>query len=208
MLVLDSLTLRYGEKTVLESVSFEFLTDGITGIVGASGIGKSTLLHAAAGLKSPDGGKIHSSHDRISYIFQEPRLFPWMTALENITAVGANEETAKRLLAELFDDADEVAQKFPHELSGGMKQRISIARALAYEPTLLLLDEPFRGLDAEAKEKAVRLILSERKKTHGRTALLVTHDEADLALCDRIVRMEGSPVSRLILEKSGSGKNE
>ena len=208
MLVLDSLTLRYGEKTVLEGVSFEFLTGGITGIVGASGIGKSTLLHAVAGLKSPDSGKIHSSHDRISYIFQEPRLFPWMTALENITAVGANEETAKRLLAALFEDADEVAQKFPHELSGGMKQRISIARALAYEPTLLLLDEPFRGLDAEAKEKAVRLILDEIKKTHGRTALLVTHDEADLALCDRIVRMEGAPVSRLILEKSGSGKNE
>ncbi len=207
MLLLDSLTLRYGETTVLEDLSFEFPT-GIVGIVGASGIGKSTLLHAVAGLKSPDGGKIHSSHDRVSYLFQEPRLFPWMTALENITAVGASEERAKALLSELFEDADEVATKFPHELSGGMKQRVSIARALAFEPTLLLLDEPFRGLDAEAKAKATKLILYELNGTYGKTALLVTHDEADLALCQTVVRMDGAPVTTLRLEKSGKAKNE
>lgn len=207
MLLLDSLTLRYGEATVLEDLSFEFPA-GITGIVGASGIGKSTLLHAVAGLKVPDGGKIYSSHERVSYIFQEPRLFPWMTALENITAVGATEERAKSLLSALFDDADEVAGKFPHELSGGMKQRVSIARALAFEPTLLLLDEPFRGLDAEAKAKASALMLQELNSAYGKSALLVTHDEADLALCRTVVRMDGTPVRALLLEKSGKAKNE
>ncbi len=205
MLKLEQLTLRYGKQTVLDGVSFEFLTGGVTGIVGASGIGKSSLLHTIAGLKVPNGGKIHSSHERLSYIFQEPRLFPWMTALENITAVGADEETAMRYLRILFDDADEVAKKHPHELSGGMKQRISIARALAYAPDLLLLDEPFRGLDVETKERVFHLILEETKQ---KTLLLVTHDEADLALCNEIVRMEGSPVSRLLLEKSGRAENE
>ena len=205
MLTLENLTLRYGKQTVLDGVSFEFHTGSKTGIVGASGIGKSTLLHAIAGLKSADGGKIHSSCGRIAYIFQEPRLFPWMTALENITTVGADEATAMHYLKVLFEDADEVKNKLPNELSGGMKQRVSIARALAYAPDLLLLDEPFRGLDSETKETAVQLILSETK---GKTLLLVTHDEADLTLCDEIVRMEGAPVSRLILEKSGNAENE
>ncbi|MBO5938107.1 MAG: ABC transporter ATP-binding protein [Clostridia bacterium] len=205
MLTLEHITLRYGKQTVLDGVSFEFLTGGITGIVGASGIGKSSLLHAIAGLTTISDGKIRSSHERLSYIFQEPRLFPWMTALENITTVGANEETAMRYLRILFDDAEEVAKKHPHELSGGMKQRISIARALAYAPDLLLLDEPFRGLDTEAKEIAARLILEETK---GKTLLFVTHEQADLALCDEIVRMEGTPVFRLMLEKSGRAENE
>lgn len=204
MLKLEHLTLRYGKQTVLDDITFEFCT-GITGIVGASGIGKSTLLHAIAGLKAADDGKILSSHERISYIFQEPRLFPWMTALENITTVGVDKDTALRYLRILFDDADEVASKYPHELSGGMKQRISIARALSYAPDLLLLDEPFRGLDAETKEKVSALILEETK---GKTLLFVTHDEADLALCDEIVRMDGSPVSQLILEKSGNVETE
>ena len=205
MPILENLTLRYGKQTVLDAVSFEFRTGSITGIVGASGIGKSSLLHAIAGLKSADGGKIICPNERIAYIFQEPRLFPWMTALENITAVGADEATAMHYLGALFEDADEVKDKLPHELSGGMKQRVSIARALAYAPDLLLLDEPFRGLDAETKEIVTRLILD---KTKGKTLLLVTHDEADLALCDEIVRMEGSPVSRLVLEKSGNAENE
>ena len=205
MLNLENLTLRYGKQTVLDEVSFEFRTGSVTGIVGASGIGKSTLLHAIAGLKKEDGGAIRSSHERIAYIFQEPRLFPWMTALENITSVGADESTAMHYLGILFPDADEVASKAPHELSGGMKQRVSIARALAYSPDLLLLDEPFRGLDPEAKEVAAQLILSESK---GKTLLLVTHDEADLALCDEIVRMDGTPVSRFILEKSGNAEYE
>ena len=200
MLTLEKLTLRYKKQTVLDGVSFEFSEQCTTGIVGASGIGKSTLLHAIAGLKQCDGGKILSSHDRISYVFQEPRLFPWMTALENVTSVGADEATAMRYLHALFEDAEEVAKKYPSELSGGMKQRISVARALAYDPDLLLMDEPFRGLDTETKSVVQALIFEELR---DKTILLVTHDEADLSLCDEIIRLQGNPVSTLILEKSG-----
>lgn len=205
MLTLEHLTLHYGKQTVFDGVSFSFAEQGTTGIVGASGIGKSTLLHAIAGLKKCDGGKILSSHRRISYIFQEPRLFPWMTALENITTVGATQERAMELLSLLFEDAEEVAKKYPNELSGGMKQRISVARALAFSPDLLLLDEPFRGLDAETKATVQQLIFREM---HGKALLLVTHDEADLALCDEVVRLQGSPVSTLILEKSETRESE
>ncbi len=205
MLTLENLTLRYQKQTILDGVSFDFAEGRTTAIVGASGIGKSTLLHAIAGLKKPDGGKILSSHERISYIFQEPRLFPWMTALENITTVGADEPTAMQYLHALFEDAEEVANKYPHELSGGMKQRISVARSLAYAPDLLLLDEPFRGLDAETKTAVTRLIFDEMQ---GKTMLLVTHDDTDLSLCDEVIRLQGIPVSELILEKSGSRENE
>lgn len=205
MLTLENLTLRYKKQTVLDSVSFAFAEGCATAIVGASGIGKSTLLHAVAGLKKCDGGQILSSHERVSYIFQEPRLFPWMTALENITTVGATKDAAMQLLALLFEDADEVASKYPQELSGGMKQRISVARALAYKPDLLLLDEPFRGLDAETKASVTRLIFEQMQ---GKTMLLVTHDDADLSLCDQVVRLTGSPVSSLLLEKSGSREDE
>ena len=128
-----------------------------------------------------------------------------MTALENITVVGADEATAMRYLHALFEDAEEVAKKYPSELSGGMKQRISVARALAYAPDLLLLDEPFRGLDTETKTLVQRLIFNEMQ---GKTLLLVTHDEADLSLCDKIVRLQGTPVRELILEKSGNRENE
>ena len=204
MLTLENLTLRYQKQTVLDRVSFDFAEGCTTGIVGASGIGKSTLLHAIAGLKKCDGGKILSSHERISYIFQEPRLFPWMTALENITTVGADEATAMRYLHALFENAEEVAKKYPHELSGGMKQRISVARALAYAPDLLLLDEPFRGLDGETKTVVQRLLLNEMQE---KTMLLVTHDDADLSLCDKIIRLQGVPVTELVLEKSGRREN-
>ena len=205
MLTLEHLTLRYEKQTIFDGVNFDFSEGCTTGIVGASGIGKSTLLHAIAGLKKCDGGKILSSHERISYIFQEPRLFPWMTALENITVVGAEEATAMRYLHVLFEDAEEVAKKYPNELSGGMKQRVSVARALAYAPDLLLLDEPYRGLDAETKTVVQRLIFNEMQ---GKTMLLVTHDDADLSFCDEIVRLQGTPVSALLLEKSGSRENE
>ena len=174
------------------------------GIVGTSGIGKTTLLQAIAGLKAPHAGKILSSYKKIAYIFQEPRLFPWMTALENITSVGADEETARQYLRALFG-SDEVAKKYPSELSGGMKQRVSIARALAYKPDLLLLDEPFRGLDAETKAETARLLFHQMK---GKTLLLVTHDADDLAFCHAVVRMEGTPHVRLVLEKEGRAETE
>jgi NitT/TauT family transport system ATP-binding protein len=198
MLKIENMSVLYNEHPILKNLSVTF-SDGITtGLVGASGIGKTTLLRIIGGLMPPSDGKIISSYERISFVFQEPRLFPWMSALENVTTVCKNESMAKEYLERLHLEPSAFS-KFPHELSGGMKQRVSIARALAYGPDLLLLDEPFKGLDPDTKKQTADLLFQEMK---GRTVLMVTHDREDYAFCHEIMRFEGVPVSSLILEKS------
>ena len=207
MIKLENLTVRYQKQTVLKNLSAELPEGAVIAITGASGIGKSTLLHVLAGLLRPNDGKIFLSAKRIAYIFQEPRLFPWMTALENVSTVCNDEAKARMLLERLLPDT-EAAQKYPSELSGGMKQRVSIARALAYEPDLLLLDEPFKGLDSETREACAKFLF---EQTRGCTVLMVTHDADDLRYCDVVLSMERSPVTQLTdktkelkMEKSGT----
>lgn len=200
MLILENLSVRYGNRLVLSKVNHTFEDGRISAILGPSGIGKTTLLHAVAALTPPTEGRIHSSYLRPAYLFQEPRLFPWMTALENVTAVRSDRERAEALLRRLFPD-DSVLELYPHELSGGMKQRIALARALAYEPDLLLMDEPFRGLDPKTRERVTALLLEE---LHGKTVLMVTHDREDLSFCHTVLRTVGSPVVALEAEKSGT----
>ena len=198
MLTIENLSVSYKGTPVLKNLNACF-SDGITtGLVGASGAGKTTLLRVIGGLLAPDEGHVISSYNRIAYVFQEPRLFPWMTALENVSAVCDNKKLAKEYLKGLQLHSDSLS-KFPHELSGGMKQRVSLARALAYEPDLLLLDEPFKGLDSETKREAMRFLFEHMQ---GKTVLMVTHDSDDLPFCHQILRFEGAPVSELILEKS------
>lgn len=195
MLTLEHLTLGYGKKEILKDVSVSFPEGCVTAITGASGIGKTTLLQAVAGLLRPLSGKILSDYRRISYVFQEPRLFLWMTALENVCAVCSDRDRARELLERLVPDS---AGLYPHELSGGMKQRVSIARALAYETELLLMDEPFKGLDPQTKRSVADLVF---ESTRGKTVLLITHDREDLRFCDASLAMIGSPVTALHLEK-------
>lgn len=211
MLKLENLTVRYQKQTVLDRLSADLPEGKIVAITGASGIGKTTLLQTIAGLLRPSEGKVISDYHRISYIFQEPRLFPWMTALENVTTVCNDETKARELLTKLLPDTD-AADKYPAQLSGGMKQRISIARALAYEPDLLLLDEPFKGLDPQTRKQTTRFVFEQMK---GKTVLMVTHDKEDLAFCDVILSMDRAPVSTLSahpkdaqMEKSGNEKAE
>ncbi|MBQ9086183.1 MAG: ATP-binding cassette domain-containing protein [Clostridia bacterium] len=199
MLNIEHLTLRYQKKTVLSDLSYSFAEGKITAILGASGIGKTTLLHVISGLLTPSEGRIQSSYERCAYLFQEPRLFPWMTALENVSAVCPDKAKALYFLGRLFPDSD-ISALYPHELSGGMKQRVSIARALAYAPDLVLMDEPFRGLDAETRLATSDLVFQTLRE---KTVLLVTHDEADLDYCDCVLHMVGSPVTGLESEKSG-----
>ena len=104
----------------------------------------------------------------------------------------------------LISDAD-AKDKYPDELSGGMKQRVSMARALAYDSDLLLMDEPFKGLDPDTRREVCRLVFEQAK---GKTVLMVTHDREDLVYCDHLLRLEGSPACSLILEKSGSVTSE
>lgn len=191
MIKLENVTVEFDKQTVIKGLSFEFEKGKIYGITGSSGIGKTTLINAIAGTVKLKEGHIIKDTERIGYIFQDPRLFPWLNSLENVTCVCPDKDKASHYLNLLLNDSD---NKYPHELSGGMKQRVSIARALAYEPEILLLDEPFKGLDEENKRNTVQTVLDFLK---GKTAIMVSHNRDELMLCDIVLKMDSSPVSEL-----------
>ena len=193
------------EHTVLRDVSFEVVPGEVLAILGASGCGKSTLLRAAAGLDRPtagtvliDGQPVHGIDERCAVAFQEPRLLPWQTLQANI-AIGlpksASASRGKARVAELLDlvGLSAFAKHRPRAVSGGMAQRASLARALAREPGVLLLDEPFGALDALTRLKMQDLLLSLHRATPA-TVLLVTHDvDEALQLADRIIVLGTEP---------------
>ena len=142
MINISNLTLRYGENTVIDDFSLHIAKGEHIALMGPSGCGKTSLLRCVAGLVKPQGGKVEISAERVSYVFQEPRLLPWLTAAQNVNAVLSDSEKTMEescawlQRAELRSDS----AKHPAELSRGMQQRISICRALAYGGDLLLLD--------------------------------------------------------------------
>jgi len=180
----------FGESIIINDFSLK-LEEGLKyAVMGESGSGKTTLLRIAAGLTKPDSGSF--KHDgEIAVMFQEPRLLPWKSALDNVRAVLSKEHfpLADKYLSEVgLEDAKD---KLPRELSGGMAQRVSFARLLAYaEATgadLLLLDEPFSALDDSTAEKMIALL---RKFSQDKTVLLVTHDESDSEkFADHVIRL-------------------
>lgn len=173
---------KYGDNTVLENFSLEIKKDSPTVIMGESGCGKTTLLRIAAGIESADSGRFESNGEKIAYMFQEPRLLPWKSALGNILAVlpRGSEQIAKRYFSAVGLDPLKDSKKLPRELSGGMQQRVAFARFLAYaeitNSTLLLLDEPFSALDDETAEKMAALLSNFAK---NKALLVVSHDEVD-----------------------------
>ena len=192
MLKIHDLSFSYGKKQVLQSLSLEIESGEIVAVMGASGCGKSTLLQLIAGLLKSTSGNIEHDFERISYAFQEPRLFPWLTVEDNLKAVlpkeQTNQEEAILHALELVELLDSKAL-YPDALSGGMKSRASLARALAFDGDLLLLDEPFAALD---RELCLRLgdRLKQAIKSRGITAILVTHNPEDAQrLADRIIRL-------------------
>lgn len=200
MLKLDKISLNYEKNTVIDSLSYEFEDGKTTLIVGSSGVGKTSLLNIIATTLKPSDGKIFNTYEKISYVFQESRLFEWLTALENVSIV-SNKEKAKELLTlmGLQDSFD----KYPQELSGGMKQRVSIARALAYEPDLILLDEPFKGLDEERRCEVAGIVF---EKLKGTTAIIVSHDKDDVKYADSILTLTPSPKSTLVKSNISFGE--
>lgn len=175
-------------------------------IVGASGCGKSTLLNIIAGLDHPTNGVVDSGGRRVSLMFQEGALFPWLTARQNIELSlrldGIRERRARRTraleLLELVQLAD-VAERRPHELSGGMRQRVSLARALAQDSSILLMDEPFGALDAMTRDTLHDELELIWERT-GVSIAFVTHNVREAArLGDRIVVL-GSRPGRVIAE--------
>ncbi len=185
--------------TVLRDVNFEIRAGEVLAILGTSGCGKSTLLRAAAGLDSPtagiveiDGTPVQGIDSRCAFAFQEPRLLPWHTLQANIAIglpAGISARDGKAKVARLLElvGLTEFAKHRPREVSGGMAQRASLARALARNPGVLLLDEPFGALDALTRIKMQDLLL-EIHRVEPTTVLLVTHDvDEALQLADRII---------------------
>lgn len=172
-----SISKSFDSLPVLTDFSLKLGEGSRTVIMGESGCGKTTLLKIAAGLISADNGEF--SHDgNIAFMFQEPRLLPWKSALENIVAVLKEKNLA---LAEKYLDAvslTDARDKLPHELSGGMAQRVAFARFLAFaeetDANLLLLDEPFSALDSETADSMIALL---GRFSQGKAFLLVTHNE-------------------------------
>ena len=192
MLKLENISLKYGKNLVIDSLSYEFEEGKVTLIRGESGVGKSSLLNVIASLVKPTDGTPLNTHDRISYVFQEPRLFEWFTALENVALVSDEEKARKNLtLMGLGDSLD----KYPSELSGGMKQRVSIARALSYDATLVLLDEPFKGLDSERRRDVATNLF---EAIRGKTVVIVSHDEEDIRYADTQLTLTPAPKTELV----------
>ncbi len=195
MISFRNASLSFGEKKVLDNFSLDIEASGATCFSGPSGSGKTTLFRVIAGLIPLQGGDFSSPYKKPALMFQEDRLLPWLTALQNVSAVLPEGDTASALRW-----LDEVGLKnergaYPSELSGGMRRRLALARALAYGGDLLLLDEPFKGLD-----KALVLQMASIITSQSAPSLIVTHsaDEIEL-LGGRAVYFEGPPL-RVISE--------
>jgi NitT/TauT family transport system ATP-binding protein len=207
VLRLDGVAKRFGEGPGATTAVIDFSLDVTEGefvcILGASGCGKSTLLKLIANLLLPSAGTIERAEHvarrgGIGMVFQRPVLLPWRTVLGNVLAPaevldlpGWPQDTARELIARVGLAGFE--QALPHQLSGGMQQRVSIARALLSDPKLLLMDEPFGALDALTREQMNADLLRVWSET-GKTVLLVTHSIEEAAfLSDRIVVMAPRP---------------
>jgi iron(III) transport system ATP-binding protein len=199
--VLD-LNKRFGESTVLEKINFSVDQDEIVVLLGASGSGKTTILRIIAGLEMPDSGMVVLHGRNVTetparergtgVIFQNYALFPKMTVERNIgyglKIRGTKRNVIKSKVDELVElvHLEEHRKKYPSQLSGGQQQRVAIARALAYEPEVLLFDEPFGALDAQIRtrlRREIRMLLKQIKVP----SIFITHDQEEaLELADRI----------------------
>lgn len=189
MIRLENITLSYGGQTVLQDCTLRVQAGARVALMGPSGCGKTSLLNAVAGELSLPGVTVAGA---VSYVFQESALFPWLTAAENVNVVlGDSADTLPQAKDWLAQAGLEVcADKYPHQLSGGQKRRVAILRALAYGGDVLLLDEPFQGLDETAQQRMAELI---GQVWAGRTLLLATHDvwEAELLGCHVLTYSDG-----------------
>ena len=188
---MKNIGLCFGDKTVLEGCGLSLPAGARLALMGPSGCGKTSLLRIALGLQAPDTGTVDNAFTRTAAVFQEPRLLPWCTALENVDLVlsdgPATLGDAKLWLERL--ELGEAAALYPAELSGGMQQRVSLARALAVSPDLLVLDEPFKGMDEALRDRVAALISRSLPKA---AILLATHSEEEAAaLGCRILRYDG-----------------
>ncbi|MCM1989897.1 ABC transporter ATP-binding protein [Oceanirhabdus seepicola] len=203
MITIKNLCFSYDDNRIIENLNVSFNENSINCILGSSGSGKSTLLNLVCGINKNYSGIIESKGDSFSYVFQSPTLIPWLTIYENMNFalkhVIPGADIHKKIEHYLnLVDLLEYKDMFPHELSGGMKQRVSIARAFAFPSNYLLMDEPFTGLNASLK-KSLKEIFIKLWSMEKKTVLLVTHDiEEALSLSKNIYVIKKKPVTELL----------
>lgn len=172
MIDINKITFAYGDKTILRDYTLHVGKGERICLFAPSGSGKTTLFRLIAGLEQPDSGEIKLG-GRVNYLFQEDRLLPWLTITENLTLVGADKARAREVLGQVgLEEYD----KYPDELSGGMRRRVAIARSVCADGDILLLDEPFTGLDAGLRETCAELL---KREFAGAAIIMITHDRED-----------------------------
>jgi len=213
----SSINKRFGEFVALNNVSLEFPTGELTALLGPSGCGKTTLLRIIAGLEAQDSGQVllegedassrHVRERQVGFVFQHYALFKHMTVFENIAfglrvkprSQRPNESAIREKVTSLLElvQLDWLADRYPPQLSGGQRQRIALARALAVEPRVLLLDEPFGALDAKVRKELRRWLRRLHDELHV-TSIFVTHDQEEaLEVADQIVLMNKGNVEQV-----------
>jgi iron(III) transport system ATP-binding protein len=212
---LSGLRKAFGQQVAIEAVELDLRAGETLAVLGPSGCGKTTLLRMIAGLERPDAGEVviggrlvdgsgvhvPPEQRRVGMVFQDVALFPHLSVAENVGFGLARQPAASRAarVAELLAlvGLGEAAGSRPHELSGGMQQRVALARALAPGPDVILLDEPFAGLDMPLRTQ-LRVDVREVLRASGATALLVTHDQADaLTIADRVAVMRRGVIDQV-----------
>lgn len=190
------INIKYSNKVIYDNFKIDIVDEKINCIVGPSGCGKTTLLNYIC-------KDLINKNIKVSYVFQEDRLLPWKNVFDNLKLIiksKYNKEEINNKIDDILKSLDISETKFlyPNELSGGMKQKINIARALIYDFDVLILDEPFRSLDIKVKNKVVNLIrtINKDKKV---TVILVSHNKDEVkALADSIFLIKGSPAKLII----------
>jgi ABC-type nitrate/sulfonate/bicarbonate transport system ATPase subunit len=208
VIALNGIEKSFDALKVLENISLSVTRGEVVALLGASGCGKSTLLNIIAGLLPPDRGEIRvnglgaavrNDQDRIAYMFQEDRLLPWRSIRSNVS-FGLEAQNMSAATRRTKADAmlkhvglTDFARSWPHQLSGGMRSRVALARSLVVEPRILLMDEPFSKLDPQTRSQMHSELLR-LQSINGTTILFVTHDvEEAVVLADRIVMMSPRP---------------
>lgn len=214
LLGFESVSKSFRDKHVLENFSFTLHQGEVIALLGPSGCGKTTILNISAGLIRQYQGKVSVHTEEFGYVFQEPRLIPWKTVLENVLFALENEdrkervERAQGVLKKV--GLDHVNHFYPKQLSGGMKQRVSIARALVIDPKVILMDEPFSALDVSLKRELQNDVI-QLIEEQDIGVLYVTHDPEEAArLADRVLILScsSSTATEITLTTARSERNE
>ncbi len=207
VLKVEGLKKSYGDLLVIDGLNLELKRGESLFLFGPSGCGKTTFLKIVAGLIEDFEGKVERNFRKVGFVFQDPRLIPWLTVKENLLFVYEDERRVKEVIEiaglQGFEDS------FPRQLSGGMKQRVNLARAILSRPDLLILDEPFSSLDIHIKHRLMKDIL--RIKRRCKASLLgVTHDPKEASImASKVVVLSKRPARILtVLEVSDSSEAE